>query len=399
VTVVYEALTAWEQHDRELSEEHAKAIASTGVVTVTPAEGVGTWTLRADSRVGVLVGDGWQIGIRPRLKIPRLMFLLGYSLRSEGWKETQAIFETAEHIEDAIAAAFSVHTERALRPGVLHGYIAVDASEPTLRGRVRFADQFARRPGLPIPVEITYDDFTPNVLENRMLLTAAELLLRLPRIPPQARRRLLWARVALEGVERLAVTRVDAPEITRLNARYGSALVLAELIIRRFSLGAEHGAVAATSFVFDMNEVFESFLTTRLSKAFRRHGGWVSRQRPTPLAVGLGMNTDITWHGRESVRAVIDAKYKSLVDAKTMPNADAYQMLAYCVSLNLRRGHLIYAKESGQAERVYSVIRHGYEIDVRAVDVELAPEALLAQVDAIADSIAHDWRESEAVAA
>jgi 5-methylcytosine-specific restriction enzyme subunit McrC len=375
-------------------------MAATGVLSVTPAEAEGTWILGADSRVGVLVGDGWQIGIRPRLRIPHLLFLLAYSIRPEGWKETQAIFDRSDTIEAAIATAFSIHAERALRPGVLHGYVSRDSSELTIRGRVRFADQLARSPGLALPIELTYDEFTPDVLENRMLLSATNLLLRFPRIPPSARTRLLWIRMELDGVEPLErAAGVKAPPTTRLNQRYEAALALAELILRRSSIKAEAGAVAATSFVFDMNEVFESFLTTRLTQAFRRHGGWVGRQRTTALAAALPMRTDITWHGREGVRAVIDAKYKSLVDRKTMPNADAYQMLAYCVALDLRRGHLIYAKDSGEAVTVHSVVRHGYEVDVRSVDVELPPEELLAQVDGLADTIAAHWGSVKTLAA
>lgn len=140
-----------------------------------------------------------------------------------------------------------------------------------------------------------------------------------------------------------------------------------------------------------MNEVFESFLYAALEEAFRRIGGSLRRHAPTHLDVeeGLRMEPDMTWWrpvGR--CRAVIDAKYKSLVERATMPNADAYQMLAYCVALGLPRGFLIYAKDDGERTRLHRIRRHGYEIDVRAVDVELAPDRLLRQVREIAELIA-----------
>ena len=397
MTAVYEPLTAWNRERRELEDAHATAIAQTGVVSVEPSEQPGVWTLGTDSKVGVLVGDGWQIGIRPRLAIPRLLFLLAYSLRPEGWKDTVAVFEREERLFDAIAAGFAAHAERALRPGVLHHYVEVEEREFGVRGRVRFADQIARQTGLPLPVEVAYDDFTPNVIENRLLRTAADVLLRLPLVPAVARTRLLWVRAALDDVEVIPDARRLAPvRFTRLNKRYEPAVRLAELIVRASSLSAEHGQVSATSFVFDMNEVFESFLTARLSQAFRRIDGWVEGQRPATLAPGLGMRTDITWHGREGIRAVIDAKYKSLVDRGTMPNADAYQMLAYCVALGLPRGYLVYAKDSGEVDRRHRVVRHGYELIVRAVDVELEPDALLDQVDEIAREIANEYEIAEA---
>jgi 5-methylcytosine-specific restriction enzyme subunit McrC len=169
--------------------------------------------------------------------------------------------------------------------------------------------------------------------------------------------------------------------------------------MRSASITSEGGRVLATSFVFDMNEVFESFLTTRLTQRFRRHGGWVAAQRSTRLAATIAMRTDITWHGAEGIRAVVDAKYKSLVDSASMPNADAYQMLAYCVALGLQRGYLVYAKDAGQGQHSHRIVRHGYEIEVRAVDVELDPELLLARVDGIADEIAIARREDVRAAA
>jgi 5-methylcytosine-specific restriction enzyme subunit McrC len=71
-----------------------------------------------------------------------------------------------------------------------------------------------------------------------------------------------------------------------------------------------------------------------------------------------------------------------------MPNADAYQMLAYCVALGLPRGLLVYAKDSGAETRLHTIRRHDYRIDVRAVDVELPPDRLLAQVRGIAETMA-----------
>ena len=71
-----------------------------------------------------------------------------------------------------------------------------------------------------------------------------------------------------------------------------------------------------------------------------------------------------------------------------MPNADAYKMVAYCITLGIRKGFLICAKDEEERSRRHVVEPHGYEIDVRAVDVEAEPETVLARVDQIADAIA-----------
>ena len=75
-----------------------------------------------------------------------------------------------------------------------------------------------------------------------------------------------------------------------------------------------------------------------------------------------------------------------------MPNADAYQMLAYCIALSRRRGVLVYAKDSGESQRAHTIRNSGHVVEVRVLDVEASPEVLLAQVDVLAASIAASAR-------
>ena len=116
--------------------------------------------------------------------------------------------------------------------------MTVDERSPALRGRLRIADQIART--LPLPLELTYDDYTVDVAENRMLRGAAELLLRFPRVPKPPAMRLLRVRATLEEVTP-ARGPTRAPEITRLNERYAPALRLAELILSSASITTERG--------------------------------------------------------------------------------------------------------------------------------------------------------------
>ena len=45
-----------------------------------------------------------------------------------------------------------------------------------------------------------------------------------------------------------------------------------ELILRHASLTTEHGATRAISFAFDMNRVFEDFVSVAPTEALRAHG-------------------------------------------------------------------------------------------------------------------------------
>jgi 5-methylcytosine-specific restriction enzyme subunit McrC len=98
------------------------------------------------------------------------------------------------------------------------------------------------------------------------------------------------------------------------------------------------------------------------------------------------LRPDIVWKVRGSAVAVIDAKYKAEKPAG-YPNADLYQLLAYCTVLGLRSGHLVYAKGNEKPVR-HVVRRSGIEIFCHAVDLDQPPDELLVQMSDLAERIA-----------
>lgn len=381
---------AWQTAVVELTDEQARDLASRKVVQVSP-ESTDRWLVRAGSKVGVLVGDGWELRIRPKLDVPRLLFLVLYAIDQSGWRDVKAEFETASDEVGGLAAGLGWFADRSLNRGVLRGYRRVHESRHGLRGRIRFGDQLARRAGLPLPLEVSYDDFTPDIYENQMLLTAATLMLRLPRIPQAARHRLLHVRVRLGGVSHIPDWRnARAPDETRLNSHYGPALALAELLFRALSLSEEAGKAQSATFVFDMNQIFEDFVSAAFADSMRRYGGDV---RPQDKAFSLDekgrlkLKPDIAWWSGEKCLAVLDAKYKAIDDGK-LRHDDAYQMLAYCTAYDLDRGYLVYAKDSGATPTAHRVRHLDTKIEVFPLDVEKEPEDLIRQVDELADKVA-----------
>lgn len=278
-------MEAWSPFDPvELSHDQAAEIAGLGLVEVVAQAPSGTWKLVANSRIGVGVGSGWELRVRPRLAVPKLFFLLAYVADPKGWKDQIAEFKSEPDLLDAIANGFSWHALSVLKRGLLRGYLRVDERLTTIRGRVRFEDQIAHNASLPLPAEVSYDDYTEDVLENRMLRTATVALLRLPRVPASARQRLLRVRSLLDGIGLLDRPReATMPPLTRLNRRYGASLRLAERILRASSIDAAKGPLAATAFVFDMNRVFEDFVTVALREALDCYGGTVTAQWNGPF--------------------------------------------------------------------------------------------------------------------
>jgi 5-methylcytosine-specific restriction enzyme subunit McrC len=396
-------IEAWSSATRTMTAEQAREVATSGLVAVGINEPPNNWLLTADSRVGVVAGGDWELRVVPRLAIPKLMFLLAYAVDRDGWRDSIASFrQEPDFLPPSPTGSPSTRT-RAIEPGPLRGYVTVDERAYALRGRLRVADQIARASGLPLPLEITYDDYALDIPENRIVRGASDLLLRFPRLPASARKRLLRIRAVLEDVAP-AAGRVALPTITRLNRLYEPALRLGALILDQASISTDAGDVQSVSFVFDMNQVFEDFLSAALTEALRPHGGVVHLQYQREFLDherALRLKPDITWWRGGHLHAVIDTKYKQLVDAR-FPNADAYQMLAYCAGLGQERGFLVYARDADQRSRTYRVRDGHTTIEVRAIDLEATPDEVLEQVGQLAREVARsssgrDWPELAAV--
>jgi len=374
-----------------LTLEEGRALAASGIVTAVPsAYRPGVWLVGPAGKVGAArIGD-IEMRIKPKVEIARLLFLVGYAWYAAAWQlDTVPVAEAADLVP-AVAQALWRQTERSIHQGLLPGYLTVEESAQVLRGRLRESEQLHRHHGLPLPLEIRHDEFTTDMPENRILRTACERMLAVPRVDDESQRML--RRLLRDFSDVTPICRGDpAPEWqrSRLNAHYHAALRLAELVLRATSFEHESGGVAINGFLLDMPQLFEDFVTTALREAIvATYGGRVQGQERNYLdeASQVILWPDIIWKVRGSAVAVIDAKYKAEKPAG-YPNADLYQLLTYCTVLGLPNGHLVYAKGNEEPAR-HVVRRSGVKIFCHAVDLSLAPEMLIGQMHDLARTIA-----------
>ncbi|WP_405691646.1 McrC family protein [Streptomyces sp. NBC_01185] len=379
-----------------LPDAAGRALAASKIVDAVPDPyEPALWRLRAGSKVGAVAldvpgGETVRLRITPKVPIERLFFLLGYSLDPRGWRDGAVDAAGHDELLPAFAHAVERQTDQALRQGLLQGYRPTEATAFVVRGRIREAEQIRRRFGAPLPVEIAYDEFTTDIAENRILRAGVERLLRLPGVPRAVRTRLMHQRARLADATPLVRGQaVPGWQPNRLNARYHHALHLAGLVLDGAS--AEHlpGGLRMNGFLFDMNKVFEDFVCVALREALTAYGGHATLQaRNIHLDEGgaIRMRPDLVWYGESGVPlAVADAKYKA-GRPQGYPDADLYQMLAYCTSLGLKNGHLVYAK--GNAPHAGHMVRHsGIVLHQHALDIGQAPSVLLSAVSALTVSM------------
>ena len=371
-----------------------RALNQLGIVAVTATLDEGLFEVVAARKVGaVTIGDR-QVVVRPKITdLNRLIFLLGYARNPNVWRDDTIQVEPAGELLPAVAEAFARIATRTVEQGLLQGYRTITDSLPVLRGRVLAGEQMSRHYGLPVPIAVQYDDFTVDIAENQLLAAATLRLLTVPRISPPARRLLQRLRRTLLEV---SVPRPGAPmprwQPSRLNARYDAALRLAEIVLAAESFEHRIGDVTVTGYMFDMWKIFEDFVTTALSESLNQLDWQCQTQAPLHLDEQqfIDMKPDLLCRRGESQLAVVDAKYKA-ERPDGFPNADLYQMLAYCTVLGLNEGHLIYAKGNEEG-RVHTVQQAGITIHCRALDLGLGPTDLLRQVDQLARVLSYAAR-------
>ena len=357
----------------------------------------GRWHVSAGAVVGALRVGGAELHIRPKIAISRLMFLMGYSSRKDAWQDSEVHLAQADDLVAAVAGAYARLVEKALAQGILQGYRAVEDALPVVRGRIRVGEQVRRRPGLVLPVEVAYDEFDTDTAENRILRAGCGALLSVPRVPSSVRRRLQHSLRLLADASPLVRGDVlPRWQPSRLNARYQPALRLAELVFRSCSVDQGPGRVSMSGFLLNLNVIFENFVTIALTEALAPFGGRGRMQDRWHLdeAAAIVMKPDLVWYpsGGSGPGIVVDAKYKA-EKATGFPNADLYQMLAYCSVLGLSEGHLVYAKGNEVATR--HVLRgSGFTVTQHTLDLAQPPLSLLRQVDALAARLLSSQDES-----
>ncbi len=380
-----------------LDIERRKVLNAAHIEVTPPTDELATWVLRPSSYIGTVRLGDLSVIVRPKIPIDRVMFLVAYAIDPKDWRKYPFDLSSHTDVLESLIPAFVHHTRQAVRRGLLQGYRHEEEALHTVRGRIRFNDQINRRFGVPLPLEVAFDEFTEDIEENRLLKTALHRLAHLPVRSQQARRDVHALRPVFNTVE-FGAYRRGVPEVqyTRLNSHYRPAVELARLIIENSSLELLHGETTGASFMLDMNRVFERFLFVALREELGlSEREWRRGRLHLDEANTIKLEPDLSWWSGRRYRFVGDAKYKR-IKSESFPNADIYQILAYCVAADLPSGLLIYA--AGELEptepRRYRIRHADKTIEVASIDLEGQPDDILKQAARLADWVKQHYCRS-----
>ncbi|MEY4544284.1 MAG: hypothetical protein RL685_479 [Pseudomonadota bacterium] len=236
---------------------------------------------------------------------------------------------------DLVALRFVTEVERLLHEGLAKGYRAVESNGSTFRGRLLPAAHARANAARADRFYVRYATFDRDILINRVLATALEVL-RHQSLSNPVRVRVGAAEGLFPEVSGGPATAEDCDRITltRSTHRYREALTLARMILQHRAPDLRGGAHEVFAVLFNMNVLWESYV------------GWLFRRAAPPGCDVLLQEARPFWQPRPGgprkvrpdvvlrdratghVLLIADAKWKALEGA-TPDDDHLKQMFVY----------------------------------------------------------------------
>lgn len=305
----------------------------------------GTFDIQANDWVGQIVVGDVCIVIDPKMPIDNLFYMLTYAYKLPRFQRAPFTLGISEELLELVVLIFVRQVENLARKGIYRSYIAREENQLILRGKLLMNEQLSRNPIQLHRFFTRRDEFTADVLENRLLKAVLFLLSRLRYRHPNLRHRLRRLLRIFDQVSLRPITHDDFDRVSycRLNQHYASLHNLARLLWEHLSLESHEGEQPFISYVLHMWQVFEVFTAEYLTEFFSKIPGVdVAVQQNLWLDVEKRVRgiPDIVIKLDDHPALVIDTKYKQFRGQPS--NEDLYQMVTYCHRLGLNRGVLIY---------------------------------------------------------
>jgi len=365
----------------------------------------GVW-VSTRSWIGVVRFSNFELRVVPKLARGNLSVVrmldyasgIGALRRYEASRQLETV---GESLFELMAWLFSDASARLVSDGLLSDYVAHEDSLHVLRGRLRLGPQIQRHFGQVDPLEVAFDEFETDIIENQILVAALDGTRSIVRTPALRRRirRLhsIFHEVADPATDPLLA--LGEMVYTRRNEHYRNSHVFAQLLLKRMAVRDlfTPGGTTCFAFLLDMNDLFETFVARLVSDALEPLGIRVHSQRRDPSIIideatgkryasiipDLLLETRI---GGAQVRLPVDAKYK-LYDERKIDESDVYQTFFYGFAyagdtrgIRPARAVILYPRAGDGNDASLRVDTHAGQQSARiqafGVDVEAALEAV-----------------------
>jgi len=360
------------------------------------------WTAKEASArqwVGVVEVKGLSVEVLPKVAahghdLPfarhNLLYMLSVAsrvpLRDRDFAQQSA---AKMSLLEVLIRAFCTRLLHEIQLGLPHNYETREENLPLIKGKLSLSQHLKFNSMRPDRFYVAYQEFSPDNLINRILRACCQRLVSRARLL-KTQEQLRQALVLMDDVADAEITEADFAkiQITRQNERFETLLDFARMVILGNSPTSAKGAVNTFSLLFDMNALFEAFITQFLTRYVLGRGeltGWHLHEQgrgvyPRYLAtrqsdqVGVSMmKPDITLFQGKSPSIIIDTKWKTLDDQtsnrKGVSKADFLQMYAYANHFQCEHVVLLYPTILGALRESFDLTRESRKVHMRFVDM------------------------------
>jgi 5-methylcytosine-specific restriction enzyme subunit McrC len=310
------------------------------------------YALTPGGLAGIVHMPARRLVIRPKIPLANLFFLLDPLAPVLAQPDRSTPRDGREAL-DFLAGQLALRLRERSEAGLQRGYDERTTTGPFLLGRLDAAAQLRDASAHKERLHCRHDAFTADILCNRAIRSATEVVLASPLLREETRTALRTALRAFAEVQTIPLT----PDVwDALDAKpagdYRPLFDLCRLLADGLAPGAASGAIPGPAFLLNLEQVFERFLTRVLTQAIdtdeERRVRFRAEVQPlirasVPVAgqPDLKVRPDVLLVRDGVPCLLVDTKWKRLGATPLIP-ADVYQMLAYCSALAVRRAVLVY---------------------------------------------------------
>ncbi|MDA3055805.1 MULTISPECIES: McrC family protein [unclassified Campylobacter] len=323
---------------------------------------VNSHTLKAKNFVGLIqTKSGFVLEILPKIfekddefdskKSRDLLFKMLKTLKNSPFKRTQMANLKAKNFPllEIFAIMFLDELDIIIKSGIKNNYVEISQNRHFLKGKLLFNEHLKANLIHKERFYTNADEFIANIPENRIIVSALNLLFKFG-FSAKTTARLANAKFVFSDILESKNLSADFSKCqsSRHFSRYEIALAWCKIFLKNESFTQYSGSDKAFALLFDMNLLFESFVadyfkkhsefeikTQNSSKYLLADNGGENlfKMRPDILAI-KGENT-----------IILDTKWKIIKSIKDdISQSDLYQIFAYAEKYKSQKNVLIYPK-------------------------------------------------------
>ena len=357
----------------------------------------GRHRIKASQFVGIIAAPGIRLEILPKIEKSENIETRGTLIKMIGAALSIPIYDgeiTLLNAQDRdlleiLILVFARRLASEVRKGLTRNYKRQTDDLARLRGKLDVTRQFTKFAATPQILACEFDEFSADNALNRLLACATSLLMRRTNVATTQR---LLAEIDAHFAEVSPVTVQQALQepiiLDRKNQRWSVCEKLARLLLQSLYQTAHGGKREGVALLFDMNKLFEAYVTRLAQKTLRPMGYTVWTQKPQKSLVhdkegrrAFITKPDIYVKGHGEV-IIIDTKWKTLDFSKGnfgISQADAYQMHGYARVYDATKTILLYPQMHDKSGALASWTFENSDAQLQLAAIDILDETRMTQ--------------------